>query len=48
MGFTAETVRAAAAAYAEEREAASRSGLNQDLDTSVRQSRAGALKDTTA
>ena len=45
MGFTAETVRAAAAAYAEEREAASRSGLNQDLDTSMKQSRAGALKD---
>ena len=48
MGFTAETVRAAAAAYAEEREAASRSGLNQDLDTSMKQSRASALKDNAA
>ena len=45
MGFTAETVRAAAAAYAEEREADSRSGLNADLDMSIKQSRAGAIKD---
>jgi len=43
MGFTSETVAAAAAAYAEEREAESRSRLNQDLpgDTSVNKSRVG-------
>ncbi len=31
MGFTSETVAAAAAAYAEDREAASRSNYNADL-----------------
>lgn len=43
MGFTSETVAAAAAAYAEEREAESRSRLNQDLpgDMSVNKSRMG-------
>ena len=43
MGFTSETVAAAAAAYNMEREAESRSHMNADLanDMSMRQSRAG-------
>ena len=44
MGFTSETVAAAAAAYNQEREAESRSHMNADLanEMSMRQSRAGA------
>mmetsp|Transcript_26290 Transcript_26290/g.35098 ORF Transcript_26290/g.35098 Transcript_26290/m.35098 type:complete len:119 (-) Transcript_26290:1177-1533(-) len=44
MGFTSETVAAAAAAYAQEREAESRSHLNADLggEGSVKYSRVGA------
>ena len=47
MGFTSETVKAAAAAYAEEREMESRSRLNADLvdGMSMKQSRAGGLAD---
>lgn len=42
MGFTSETVAAAAAAYAEERDVESRSRYNADLaEGSVKQSRVG-------
>ena len=45
MGFTSEAVAAAAAAYAEERDADNRSRLNADLADagSVKQSRIGGL-----
>lgn len=43
MGFTSETVAAAAAAYAEERaEAESKSRYNADLEGSLKNSRVGA------